>query len=69
MTDVKYKTLEERVAYLEAKLERMDKIEDQLKRTQNALMQVANTADRNFARLSGRIASKSDGFFSDLFNW
>lgn len=69
MTDVKYKTLEERVAYLEAKLERMDKIEDQLKRTQNALMQVANTADRNFARLSGRIAAKSDGFFSDLFNW
>ena len=69
MTDVKYKTLEERVAYLEAKLERQDKIEAQLKKTQDALMQLALTADQNFARLSGRIARKSDGFFSDLFNW
>lgn len=69
MTEVKYKTLEERVAYLEAKLERQEKIEDQLKRTQDALMRVANMADRNFAKLSGRIATKSDGFFSDLFNW
>ncbi len=69
MTDVKYKTLEERVAYLEAKLERQEVIEKQLKQTQDALMKVALTADQNFARLSGRVARKSDGFFSDLFNW
>ena len=47
----------------------MDELERQLKRTQDVLVQVANTADRNFARLSGRIAQKSDGFFSDFFNW
>lgn len=69
MADVKYKTLEERVAYLEAKLERQEVIEKQLKQTQDALMKVALTADQNFARLSGRVARKSDGFFSDLFNW
>ena len=69
MTDTKYKTLEERIAYLEAKLERQEKIEEQLKRTQDALMQVAGTCDRNFAILSGRVSRKSDGFFSDLFNW
>lgn len=69
MSDVRYKTLEERVAYLEAKLERQEKIEEQLKRTQDALMRVATLADKNFARMSGRIANKSDGFFSDLFNW
>jgi len=61
--------IEERVAYLEAKLERVEKIEEQLKRTQDALMQLANTYDRNFAILSGRVSRKSDGFFSDLFNW
>lgn len=69
MNDAKYKTLEERVAYLEAKLERQEKIEAQLKKTQDALMQLALTADQNFARLSGRIARKSDGFLSDLFDW
>ena len=62
-------TVEERLAIAEEKLKRMETIEDQLKRTQDALMRVANMADRNFARLSGRIATKSDGFFSDLFNW
>jgi len=69
MTDTKYKTLEERVAYLEAKLERQEKIEEQLKRTQDAVMQLAITYDKNFAILSGRVSRKSDGFFSDLFNW
>lgn len=69
MTDLKYKTLEERVAYLEAKLERQEKIENQLKKTQDALMKLALTADKNFAMLSGRVSRKSDGFFSDLFNW
>ena len=63
------KTVEERLAYLEAKAERLDKVEDELKRTQEALMCVANIADQNFARLSGRVSRKSDGFFSDLFNW
>jgi uncharacterized membrane-anchored protein len=62
-------TVEERLAVAEEKLKRMETIEDQLKRTQDALMRVANMADRNFARLSGRIATKSDGFWSDLFNW
>lgn len=69
MTDVKYRTLEERVAYLEAKLERQEVIEKQLKQTQDALMRVATLADQKLARMSGRIASKSDGFLSDLFNW
>ncbi len=63
------KTVEERLAYLEAKAERLEKVEDELKRTQEALMRVANTTDQNFARLSGRVSRKSDGFFSDLFNW
>lgn len=63
------KTVEERLDYLEAKAERLDKVEDELKRTQEALMRVANIADQNFARLSGRVSRKSDGFFSDLFNW
>lgn len=62
-------SIEERLAIAEEKLKRMDELERQLKRTQDVLVQVANTADRNFARLSGRIAQKSDGFFSDLFNW
>ncbi len=62
-------TVEERLAVAEEKLKRMETIEDQLKRTQDALMRIANMADRNFARLSGRIATKSDGFWSDLFNW
>jgi len=62
-------TIEERLAVAEEKLKRMETIEDQLKRTQDALMRVANMADRNFARLSGRVAAKSDGFWSDLFNW
>ncbi len=62
-------TVEERLAIAEEKLKRMDKLEEQLKRTQDALMQIANTADRNFAVLSGRVSRKSDGFFSDLFDW
>lgn len=69
MTDPKYKTLEERVAYLEAKLERQEKIESHLKKTQDALMRLTATYDRNFAILSGRVSRKSDGFLSDLFNW
>ena len=63
------KTVEERLAYLEAKAERLDKVEDELKRTQEALRLIANITDQNFARLSGRVSRKSDGFFSDLFNW
>lgn len=63
------KSLEERIAYLEAKLERQEKIEEQLKRTQEALMKLANTYDRNFVILSGRISNKSDGILSDLFGW
>lgn len=62
-------TLEERVLYLETKLERQEKIEAQLKKTQDALMQLALTADQNFARLSGRISKKSDGILSDLLDW
>ncbi len=62
-------SVEERLAVAEEKLKRMETIEDQLKRTQDALMRVARQADRNFARLSGRVAAKSDGFWSDLFNW
>jgi len=62
-------TIEERLAVAEEKLKRMETIEDQLKRTQDALMRMANLTDRNFARLSGRVAAKSDGFWSDLFNW
>jgi hypothetical protein len=69
MTDPKYKTLEERVAYLEAKLERQEKIEEQLKLTQDALTRVIHVGNQNFARLSGRISRKSDGLWSDLFNW
>lgn len=69
MTETKYKTLEERVAYLEAKLERQEKIEAQLKKTQDALMRLATIYDKNFSILSGRISRKSDGFFSDLFDW
>ena len=65
----KHQTVEERVAYLEAKLERLEAIEDQLKRTQQALQDVAATTDRNFAILTGRVSRKSDGFLSDLFNW
>jgi hypothetical protein len=62
-------SIEERLAIAEEKLKRMEKIEEQLKRTQDALMQLANTSDKNFAILSGRVSRKSDGFFSDLFNW
>jgi predicted transcriptional regulator len=65
----KHQTVEERVAYLEAKVERLEAIEDQLKRTQQALQDVAATTDRNFAILTGRVSRKSDGFLSDLFNW
>jgi hypothetical protein len=64
-----YQTIEERLAYLEAKLERLEKVEEQLKLTQQALQNVAAITDRNFALLSGRVSRKSDGFFSDLFNW
>lgn len=64
-----YQTIEERLAYLEAKLERLEKVEEQLKLTQQALQNVAAIADRNFAILTGRVSQKSDGFFSDLFNW
>jgi glutaredoxin 2 len=69
MTDVKFKTVEERLAYLEAKLERLDKVEEQLRRTQQALQRVTAIYDRNFAIVTGKIANKSDGFISDLFNW
>jgi len=62
-------SIEERLAIAEEKLKRMDEIERQLRRTQDALMQLANIYDRNFAILSGRVSKKSDGFFSDLFNW
>ena len=62
-------SIEERLAIAEEKLKRMDEIERQLKRTQDALMQLAATSDKNFAILSGRVSRKSDGFFSDLFNW
>lgn len=65
----KYQTVEERLAYLEAKVERLETIEDQLKRTQQALQNLAAITDRNFAIVTGRISRKSDGFFSDLFNW
>jgi uncharacterized protein (DUF3084 family) len=67
--DKQYQTVEERLAYLEAKLERLEKVEDQLKRTQQALQDVAAITDRNFAILTGRVSRKSDGFLSDLFNW
>lgn len=62
-------TVEERLAVAEEKLKRMDKIEAELKKTQVALMEMAGTVDRNFAVMSGRVSKKSDGFFSDLFNW
>lgn len=62
-------TVEERLAVAEEKLKRMDKIEAELKKTQMALMEMAGTVDRNFAVMSGRVSKKSDGFFSDLFNW
>ena len=62
-------SVEERLAVAEEKLKRMDTIEKELKKTQIALMELASTADRNFAIISGRVAKKSDGFFSDLFNW
>ena len=65
----KHKTVEERLAYLEAKAERLEIVEEQLRRTQQALQNVAAITDRNFAIVTGRISSKSDGFFSDLFNW
>jgi hypothetical protein len=67
--DKQYPTVEERLAYLEAKLERLEKVEDQLRRTQQALQDVAAITDRNFAILTGRVSRKSDGFLSDLFNW
>lgn len=62
-------SIEERLARAEVKLERMEKLEEQLKRTQVALMEVTSTYDRNFDILSGRVSRKSDGFFTDLFNW
>lgn len=62
-------SVEERLAVAEEKLKRMDKIEAELKKTQMAVMQLASTTDRNFAIISGRVSNKSDGFFSDLFNW
>ena len=62
-------SVEERLAVAEEKLKRMDTIEKELKKTQIALMELASTMDRNFAIISGRVAKKSDGFFSDLFNW
>jgi hypothetical protein len=65
----KHKTVEERIAYLEAKVERLEIVEEQLKRTQQALQNVAAITDRNFAIVTGRVSNKSDGFFSDLFNW
>lgn len=62
-------TVEERLAIAEEKLKRLDKVEEQLKRTQEALMQLTVTYDKNFAILSGRVSRKSDGIISDLFNW
>ena len=62
-------SIEERLARAEVKLERMEKLEEQLKRTQHALIKATNTYDRNFDILSGRVRRKSDGFFADLFNW
>lgn len=65
-------SIEERLAIAEEKLKRMDEIERQLKRTQDALMQLAIIYDKNFDILSGRVSRKSDesdGFFSDFFNW
>lgn len=64
-----HKTVEERLAYLEAKVERLETVEDQLRRTQQALQRLAAIYDRNFAIVSGRISNKSDGLFSDIFNW
>ena len=65
----KHKTVEERIAYLEAKVERLEVVEEQLRRTQQALQNVVAIYDRNFAIVTGHISNKSDGFFSDLFNW
>lgn len=66
-------SIEERLARAEVKLERMDKLEEQLKQTRaatrEALIKVTSTYDRNFDILSGRVRRKSDGFFADLFNW
>lgn len=62
-------SVEERLAIAEEKLKRLEKLEEQLKRTQNSIMQVVATYDRNFALLTGRVNRKSDGFFSDLFDW
>lgn len=62
-------TIEERLIRAEVKLERMAELEQQLKQTQRALMEIAATVDKNFAVLSGRVARKSDGIISDLFNW
>ncbi len=62
-------SVEERLAVAEEKLRRLEKVELQLKRTQDALMHLAGVYDRNFAILSGRVNQKSDGFLNDLFNW
>lgn len=53
MTKAKYKTLDERVAYLEAKLEQQEKIEAQLRKTQDDLLRLATVCNRYFAVLSG----------------
>lgn len=62
-------TIEERLAIAEEKLKRMEKLEEQLKHTQDKLTQMAHAYERNFDVMSRRISKKSDGFFSDLFNW
>ena len=69
MEHSKLLSIEERLAVAEEKLKRLEQVEVQLKRTQDALMHLANVYDRNFAILSGRVNQKSDGFLSDLFNW
>lgn len=38
---IQHKTVEERLAYLEAKLERVEILEEQLRRTQQALQNMA----------------------------
>ena len=68
-------SIEERLARAEVKLERMDKLEEELKQTRaatrEALMELARVYNRNFDILSGRVSRsrKSDGFFADFLDW
>ena len=65
----KHKTVEERLAYLEAKAERLEVVEKKLKYTQQALQNLITVHNSNLEIIKHRISNKSDGFFSDLFNW